>query len=466
MFLKKYIGDKRFYKMVLTVALPIMAQNGITNFVNLLDNVMVGRLGTEAMSGVTIVNQFIFVFNLIIFGALSSAGIFTAQFHGNNDIEGEKYTFRFKLIIAAVVGVVGIAVFYFFDTSFISLFLHEGSAEGDLALTLEYGKQYLAVILVGLIPFALSQVYASTLRETGKTVLPMIAGMVAVIVNLVFNYILIFGHFGAPALGVRGAAIATVLSRYVELFILVIWTHCHKKECGFIVGVFRSLRIPRVLVGQIIVRGLPLMLNECLWSMAVTFTNQSYSLRGIDVVAALNIATTISNVFGVVYISLGSSIAIIVGNLLGAGKMEEARDTDRKMIAFSITCSLAVGAVLICCASLFPLAYNTSDTAKAIATYMITVAAVIMPANAFANASYFTLRSGGKVFITLLFDSVYMWAIVVPVSFVLSRFTDMNIYWLYLACHSLEIFKALFGAYLLKKGKWVVQLVADKSLKS
>ena len=465
MSLKKYIGNRAFYKMVLTVALPIMIQNGITNFVNLLDNVMVGRLGTEAMSGVTIVNQFLFVFNLIIFGALSSAGIFTAQFHGNGDAEGVKYTFRFKLIISTIVSIIGVAVFILFDGELVSLFLHEGG-EGDLGLTLEYGKQYLGVMLLGLIPYAISQIYASTLRETGKTMLPMISGMCAVFVNLVLNYVFIFGNFGAPALGVRGAALATAISRFVEFGVLVVWTHRHKKDCGFIVGVYRSLRIPRKLVGQIIIRGLPLMLNELLWSVAVTFTNQSYSLRGIEVVAALNIATTISNVFGVVYLSLGTAISIVVGNLLGAGKLEEAKETDRKMIAFSIMCSLAVGAVLICFSSLVPMAYNTSEGAKAIASYMIIVASAIMPAHAFANAAYFTLRSGGKVFITMLFDSVYMWSVAVPITFCLSRFTSMNIYWLYLSCQSLEIIKALFGAFLIKKVNWVTQLVADESLKS
>ncbi len=466
MTLKKYIGDKKFYKMVLTVALPIMIQNGISNFVNLLDNIMVGRLGTEAMSGVNIVNQFLFVFNLIIFGAISSAGIFTAQFHGNRDVEGEKYTFRFKMIISLLMGIVGILAFYFFDSEFISLFLHDGSAEGDLALTLEYGKEYLGVMLIGLIPFAISQVYASTLRETEETILPMLSGMIAVFVNLALNYVFIFGHFGAPALGVRGAAVATVISRFVELAILVVWTHRHKEKCGFIVGVYRSLYMPRALIMQIVIRGLPLMVNEFLWSFSVTFTNQCYSLRGIEVVAALNIATTISNVFGMIYISLGTSIAIVVGNLLGAGKIEEAKDTDRKMIAFSIFCSVAVAILLVCFSSLFPMAYNTTETAKKIASYMIIVTSLVMPVDAFANAAYFTLRSGGKVLVTMLFDSVFMWVIVVPTAFCLSRFTGMNIFWLYLACRSLEILKAAFGAVLLKKGNWVTQLVADDKLKS
>ena len=465
MILKKYIGDKKFYKMVLTVALPIMVQNGISNFVNLLDNVMVGRLGTEAMSGVTIVNQFIFIFNLLIFGALSSAGIFTAQFHGNGDVDGERYTVRFKLILALLSGIAGVLVFLSFDNSLISLFLHEGSSEGDLAKTLAYGKEYLSVMVIGLVPFAFAQVYASTLRETGKTILPMIAGMISVGVNLVLNYVLIFGHLGAPALGIKGAALATVISRFAELIILIVWTHCHRDNCRFIVGVYRSMHIPRKLMGQIVVRGLPLMLNELFWSVSVTLTNQCYSLRGIEVVAALNIATTISNVFGIIYISLGSAIAIVVGNLLGAGKLEEAKDTDKKMIAFSIMCSVTVGILLICCSGLFPHAYNTTDTAKSIASYMIIVYAITMPAHAYVNAAYFTLRSGGKVITTMLFDSGYMWTVVVPTAFCVSRFTGLNIYWLYAICQSLDIVKSAFGAILLKKGNWVNQLVADDKLK-
>lgn len=463
MNLKRFFGDKKFYKTVLAVAVPIMVQNGITNFVNMLDNVMVGRLETEAMSGVTIVNQFVFVFNLLIFGAISSAGIFTAQFHGLGDREGKRNTFRFKIIIVTVASLLCMALFMLCDDGLISLFLHESEQQGDLALTLEYGKQYLSVIVLGFVPFALSQSYGSTLRETGKPMIPMIASIVAVVVNLMFNYVLIFGHFGAPALGVRGAAIATVLSRFVELAFIAIWTHRHTKEADFIIGAYRSLHIPRSLVGSIVVRGLPLMANEFLWAMGVTFTNQCYSLRGIGVVAALNISTTISNVFNVVYMALGVSISIVVGNLLGAGKLEEAKDTDRKMITFSLLCSLGVGLVLVAISPIFPKMYNTTEEAKQIAAYMIMVSSMIMPAHAYANAAYFTLRSGGQVFVTMLFDSVYMWAIVIPTAAVLGYLTSLNIYWLFLLCQSLEIVKACFGAVLVKKGTWVKQLVGNKS---
>ncbi|MBE6703138.1 MAG: MATE family efflux transporter, partial [Ruminococcaceae bacterium] len=250
MCIKKFIGDKAFYRTVLAVAVPIMIQNGFTNLVNLLDNIMVGRLGTECMSGVSIVNQFIFVFNLLIFGAVSAAGIFTAQYHGLGDTEGVRQTFRLKWIINLSAGVLGVLIFALFGSGLIGTFLHEGGTEGDLALTLAQGQQYLYWMLIGLIPYAISQAYASTMRETGETVLPMIASIAAVLTNFVLNLILIFGLLGLPALGVAGAAIATVASRFVELAILAVWGHTHIKRCPFLSEVFRSFSVSKTLVGR------------------------------------------------------------------------------------------------------------------------------------------------------------------------------------------------------------------------
>ncbi len=459
MSIKKFFGDKNFYKLVLGIAMPIMIQNGITNLVNLLDNIMVGRLETEAMSGVTIVNQFIFIFNLVVFGALSSAGIFTAQFHGLGDKEGVRNTFRFKIIIVFAVTLICIGLFTSFDDELISLFLHESDQKGDLALTLKYGKEYLSVILIGLIPYAISQSYASTLRETGKTTLPMIASLVAVVVNFVLNYVLIFGKFGAPALGVSGAAVATTVSRFFELAIIVVYSHKDEKIAYFARGAYKSFKIPSSLVFAIMVRGLPLMVNEVLWSVGVTFTNQCYSVRGLGVVAALNISSTIANLFNVIYIALGAAISIIVGNLLGAGKIEEAKDTDTKLIAFSVLCSAIIAVLLGACSKVFPMLYNTTDEAKEIAAFMIIVYAFMLPVHAFAHAAYFTIRSGGRVFITMLLDSGFMWIFMIPTAFILANYTNISIFYLYLICQSLDIIKLIFASILLKSGTWARQLV-------
>ena len=460
-FLSRYIGDREFYRTVLAISVPMIIQNGITNFVNLLDNVMVGQVSTNAFSGVSIVNQFVFIFNLLIFGAVSAAGIFTAQFHGSNDVDGERHTFRFKILINLLAGIVGVLVFALFDDQLIKLFLQMDAGSADLSPeeALFYGKQYLWPMLVGLIPFALSQAYASTLRETGQTVVPMLASTAAVITNFVLNAVLIFGLFGAPALGVAGAAIATVTARFMELLILVLWGHSHKEECPYLVGAYRSVHIPRDLFGKIAIKGLPLMANEFFWALAITIRNQSYSTCGLEVVAAQNIAITIINLFSVVYLSLGSAIAIIVGNRLGAGEIEEAKDTDRKMIAFSVTCAAAIGLLLSLLAPVFPLMYKAPDSVRDLATFMLVVNSLAMPFFSFAHAAYFTLRSGGRVGITFLFDSVYMWSVVVPAVKLLADFTDINIHLLFIIGTVAEILKCVLGAICLKKVNWARQLV-------
>ena len=357
-------------------------------------------------------------------------------------------------------------MFFLFDEFFIGLFLKGESQTGDVAATMLFGKKYLIIMLVGLLPYALAQVYASTMRETGDTFTPMLASLAAVVTNLVLNGLLIFGLLGMPALGVRGAAIATVVSRFVEFLILVIYSHLKKARFPYLRGAYRSMRIPRGLTAQIAFKGLPLMMNEFLWAIAIMMRNQCYSTRGLDVVAAQNIQSTLLNVFNVVYLSLGSSIAIIVGRQLGAGEEDKARDSARKMQAFSVACAIGMAILFALSGLVFPYVYNTETKVRSLATFLMLVSALNMPFNAFANAAYFTLRSGGKVAITFIFDSVYMWAVVMPVSIILSYFTSIPIYLLFPLCQATEILKAFFGLFFLKKINWAKQIVADEKLKA
>ena len=461
-FMKKFVGDRKFYKMVLLIAVPIMIQNGITNFVSLLDNIMVGQVGTNQMSGVAIANQLIFVYNLCIFGGMSGAGIFGAQFFGQGNNDGLRYVFRFKLVIGFLLTAICGVVFAMYGEPLISLYLDESNSAAANAETLVYAMQYLRIMLVGLIPFVVVQIYASTLRETSEAVLPMTAGVVAVFVNLVLNYILILGNFGAPALGVEGAAIATVTARFVECFIVVLWTHSHKQKNPYIVGVYKSLMIPGDLMMKIIKKGTPLLINEALWSLGMATLLQCYSVRGLGVVAGMNISNTIVNLFNVTFMALGTSVSIVVGRLLGAGKMEEAKDTDRKLIAFSVASCVLIAAVVILLAPLFPELYKTEVEVKEYARNFIIIAALFMPQHAFLHAAYFTLRSGGKTVITFLFDSGFMWVVSIPFAFVLSRFTTLSIEVVYALCQGIEFLKCILGFILLKKGIWLNNIVDNK----
>ena len=461
MGIRSLVGDRAFYRRLFTVMLPILVQNIITNFVNLLDNVMVGQVGTEPMSGVAIVNQLLFVFNLCIFGGLAGAGIFTAQFYGKKDNQGIAESIRGKIYIAAGVLAIALFVLIAYGEELIMQFIHEGEEGLDMAATLEYGKDYLKVMLLQVFPFAVMQIYSSTLRETGETVLPMKAGIVAVLVNLTGNYILIFGKLGAPELGVVGAAIATVISRYAECLIVVIWTHTHKQRCPYISQVYRSPRIPAELVRKIVFMGLPLLVNELLWSGGMTMLNQCYSVRGLEVVSAMNISTTVSNLFFCAFFAMGNTVAIMVGQLLGAGKLEQAVEEDRKLIAFAVVLCAAVGVVMAALAPAIPQIYNTTSTVKRLAENLLLVVSVTMPVHGFNNACFFTLRSGGKTIITFLFDSVYLWVLCVPLAFILSRFTAVPILPLFIAVQLPDLVKAAMGYVMVKKRMWVKNLVKD-----
>ena len=456
---KRYIGDRAFYSRVLRVAVPIIIQSGISNFVNLLDNIMVGQVGTVPMSGVSIVNGVLFVFNLCVFGASSGAGIFTAQFHGSRDDEGVRHTFRFKFLICLLISLVGMGIFTFGNRFLIGLYL---TGEGDAATAagaMEYGVKYLAIMIWGFLPFALSNTYSSTLRETGKTFIPMLAGISAVLVNLCLNYVLIFGHFGAPEMGVEGAALATVISRYVELVIVAGWTHLHKAENPYIQGVYRSLHIPGKLLKAIIIKGMPLLVNEFFWASGMAIMNQCYSTCGLDVVPAMNISSTLYNLGSVVYLSMGNSVGIIMGQMLGAGNTEaQVRDANRKLLAVSTASGLVFGGVMAAFSGLFPMIYNTTDAVRQLATWLICINACAMPFNSYTNATYFTLRSGGQTMVTFLFDSCFVWACCVPLAYCLSRFTDLSIIPLFAICLSTDLLKCVVGAVMIKQGKWIQNL--------
>ena len=458
-FRSKYIGDRAFYNRVIRLALPMIAQNAITSFVSFLDNIMVGMIGTEQMSGVAIVNQLLFVFNLCVFGGLSGAGIFGTQFYGKGDYEGQRYTHRFKVIISAVILGIALCLFSGAGTQLIQLYLSDSGDVGNIDLALKYGLEYLGIMMIGLIPFTVGQTYVSSIRECGHTLIPMVAGMAAMVINLVLDFVLIFGLGPIPAMGVKGAAIATVMARFVECIIILVWTHAHKKENPYIAGAYRSVYIPKNILKDILDKGTPLMLNEMLWSMGMTTIVQCYAVRGLEVVAAQNISSTISNLFNVVYLQLGGCIAIVVGHSLGAGKIEEAKDLQRKMTFFSVACCAVMSVVMILVGGVFPNLYATEESIKELARTFITISAVVMPISAYCHCSYFTLRSGGKTVITFLFDSVYSWLIVIPVGTFLAKHTTLSIALVFFLVQSLEFVKAIIGYFMIKSGSWLQNIV-------
>ena len=458
-FHRKYIGDRNFYKRYIALALPMIMQNAVTNLVSFLDNIMVGQLGTEQMSGVAIVNQLIFVYNLAVFGAVSAASIFGAQYFGKGNHKGHMYSFRFKLYAALTVTALTILLFVAKGESLISLYLTDTSGSGATDAALQYGLQYLIIMMAGLIPFAVNQSYATNIKETGQTLLPMIASFVAVGSNAILDYLLIFGIGPFPELGVQGAALATVIARYIEALMIIIWAHSHREKNRYLKGAYTGFGIPTDELKAIIIKGLPLMMNEVLWAAGMTAVIQCYSVRGLEVVAGLNIATTITNLFNIIYLQLGACISIVVGQYLGAGELEKAKDADNKLIVFSVFCCVIVAVCMLFMGRFFPQIYNTSEEIRALAIRFIAVSAIIMPFCSFSHASYFTLRSGGKTMVTFLFDSVFTWIVVVPTAFLLAHFTGLDIVSVYFLVQATELIKVVIGYFMVHSNVWLVQMV-------
>lgn len=464
-FGKRYLGNKAFYMTVLGLIVPIIVQNSISNFVSLLDNIMVGADSTAQMSGVSIANNLIFIYTLTIFGGMSAATIFAAQYYGAGDENGVRYSFRYSMYVGVAVTVIATAILGFFTEELVQLFINDVENTGGGEETLQAASNYVKVMLLGLFPFAVSQAYAGILRVEGEAKLPMVASIASVLINLVLNYVFIFGHLGFEPMHAKGAAVATVIARYVEMLMIVLVAHYRQKRYSlymFLDGAYRSLTIPVNLLKKILIRGVPLLLNEALWSLGMTTLNQQYSLRGLNVVAALTVATTLSNLFTSFYLSMGTAVSVMVGRTLGSADMNESRTMARKLIAFDIFLCVFVGLAMYALAPLLPAAFTETDAdVRAIAKNMIRVYALSSPLIAFANCAYFTLRAGGRTVITFLFDSAYTWVVPLPLVFLLVNFTSLEIIPIYAAYYASDIVKVVIGYILLKKGIWIRNIVSE-----
>lgn len=459
--MKKFIGDKKFYKMLLAIVMPIVLQQFITQFVGLLDNLMVGQVGTSEMTGVSLANQLLFVFNLGIFGSLSGASIFATQYFGAKNKDKYQESFRFKWIITSIIFIVTTIIFILFSEQLLSIFINSQEGEDtNPVLVLLHGKQYLWIMLIGNLAFVIKEIYASSLREMKETFVPMISGIIAILVNLVFNYILIFGKFGFPTLGVEGAAIATVISRFVEMFVIITYVQIKKEKYNYFKGIYKG-RVHFSFIKKVMPKTLMLLTNEVLWSLGLTLILSCYGIRGLDFVASFNICNTISNVFITVGTSLGNATAIILGNKIGKDDLEGAKSDSYKILFFAIIVSAVFSLIMISTSRILPNFYNTTDNIKNVASNLIVIAAILLPIHSFNTCCYFTLRSGGKIIITIFFDSVYVLLVRLPLAFILSKYTSVNIYWVYTLVTGVDIIKLFVGYILVDKGIWLKSLVQN-----
>lgn len=439
--------------------MPIMIQNAVTSFVGLLDNLMVGQTGTMPMSGVSIANQIINIYTITTFGAMAAIGIFMAQYSGKQDRKGILHCFKLKIYIACLIGLAAITVLCFFNEPIVSLFLKsEVNDPVAIAATLEYGTTYLKIMVPGIILFAFSQVFLTSLRECGNTMVGMVSSVTALIVNCFLNWCLIFGKFGFPTLGSNGAAYATVISRVIEFAILAGATYMHH-ELRFLYEFVHIGKTPNELLEQVFSKGSPLLVNEVMYSVGQAALAQRFATRGLEVVAAYNIYITVSEVFFIANYALGVAASIMTGQALGKGEYEQAHTTAmRMMFANVIFCSLfalALGKT----AAYFPMIYNTTDSVRTIATSFLIACAWHLPLQGVTLTCYFVMRSGGKSVMTMFFDSFSVIFVMFPLAYALTAFTNISALGILIAIYLVDIFKLIGGLVIVVKGYWVQNIV-------
>ena len=430
-----------FYSTLFTIALPIVLQNFLQTFVNMLDTVMVGRLGATEIAAAGLGNQIFFILNMMLFGISSGGAIFVAQYWGKKDIAGIRRTLGITLSLSFSLSLIFTAAALFFPRELISLY---SSDERVIAL----GGRYLRCVAPSYPMLALSFAFQLAFRATEHVRLPTVSTGISFFVNAVFNYLLIFGAsvsvFGAaltvPAMGVQGAAIATVLSRFVELAITVGWSYRKKYEaCGRFAELFS---FDRDFLARFVKIALPVIINETLWGLGITTENSIFSHASTDALAAFNITGTISQLTWVFFIGVGNGAGIIIGKKIGASAEAEARRYANRFAWF-----MPAMAVLI---------FNVGTHIIRQARLMLRILMCVYPLNAF-NMFFIVgmCRSGGDTIYAAINDGVWMWFVAIPIAYTAAFVLHAEPYVIYACLQIEQIFKSGAGLLRVRNGKWL-----------
>ena len=245
------------------------------------------------------------------------------------------------------------------------------------------------------------------------------------------------------------------------MLVIVIWSHAGKHKQEFLVGIYKTLKVPAYLAKKIIRKTLPIFFNEFLWAGGIAALTTCYSIRGLEIVAGLNISNAICNMLNVVFVALGNAVGILIGQTLGAGKYEKAKKDSFSLMWFTGAVCLILTVILVAVSGVFPQFYDTTETVRRAGQLFIIITALFFPVQGFLNALYFTLRSGGKTVITFLFDSVYSWTVTIPTALLLCNFTALPIFAVYAIVQSLDLIKIAVGFVLVRKGVWISNLAEE-----
>lgn len=444
-----------FYSVVFSIAIPIALQNLLQNFVNMLDTIMVGQLGSVEIAAVGLGNQIFFILNMIFFGAASGGSIFISQFWGKGDIVGVKRTTGLMLAISISVSMLFFLGATIFPSTLIGLYSND---EQVIILGAKYLRSVSLVYPIMAVSVPLQFAY----RSTGHVKLPMVSTSVSFITNIISNWVLIFGLnleiggviVSTPALGVVGAGIATVISRLVEFLIIVAYSYKKKFEAA---GTFHEFfSFDNAFVWRFVKIALPVVINEMLWSLGITLHSSIFAHASTNAIASFNITQTISQLTWTIFMGLGSAAAIVLGRKIGANKEDEAQAYAYRFAWFIPLMAFIISFLLIPLSMLLPYLFNVEADIIYQGKLMLRVLQIFYPANAF-NMFFIVgiSRSGGDTIFGGVNDLIWMWVVAIPLAAVAAFIWHVEPFMIYACLMSEQIFKAVAGLIRLRSGKWI-----------
>ncbi len=451
-------GNGQFYKSVLAIAVPIMLQQLIQSMVSLIDNFMVSGLGDVSMSGANVAGQVLFVFMVFTNTICMTGGIFLTQFFGAKDRGGMQQAFMFKLLAGLVALIPYLMVCLIYPREILSLMVI-GNTQAPLIL--DEAVKYIRIMSVVGIPMTISVSIASSLRDMGQVKIPLVVTVVATLTNTVFNYLLIYGNLGFPAFGVRGAAYATVIARSLEFIIfLVIY---FRSRPDFAIRFNRDFMVDGRLFKEILKKGALMLFCEMTWVLSETLTTAIYNGRGgADVVSGMASSFAIANLFFVAFGGIYSATTVIIGKTLGEGNLQKARTEKTWLLSGSFVFGIAMTFVGFATTLIIPVVFGKlSPSAIAISRNMVILMAFFMPVWVLVNAQQAIARSGGDTKMGAYADAGITIVVMLPMLFLLARYTDIGPVQMYLCVKLLDIVKTLIFHFWLKKERWLNNLTCE-----
>ncbi|KAJ51988.1 putative MATE family efflux protein [Clostridium tetanomorphum] len=445
--------DKEFFRTLFKLALPIIIQNFIASFLNMIDTIMVGRLGEAQIASVGIANQYFLLFNLLVLGTFSGCGIFISQFWGKRDIKNIRRILGLALISGIIISLILASMAAIFPTQIISIFNKDPKV-------ILYGSQYLKVICISYIFTAITLAYSVSLRCVGQAIVPMLVSAVALLCNTFFNYIFIFGKFGAPVLGVKGAALATLIARIIESVLLV--TYVYKTKGVLAAKLGEMLDLTKEFIIKVVSTVIHVVLNEACWGLGTIVYSAVYGRIGTKAVASVQICTTVQNLFMVITFGIANAATVMIGNKIGANKEDLGKIYAKRFSIIGCTIGLSLGILLWISSSHILSLFNVSNEVLHDSLIILRITSIIMIIRVF-NIILIVgiLRGGGDAKYSLMVEAFTMWCIGVPLSLIGAFLLKFPVYWVVALVTIEEIVKCIVGLTRLLSNRWVRNVVLD-----